>query len=82
MAEIGEEWGEQASEAKPGDPAASIPTLDELQHWTGVLGQAQQMILEHFAENMNGDRAAMPMIDPALVPPIVPNPESCICGQR
>ena len=27
--------------------ALVAPTLDELQHWTGVLGRAQQLILEY-----------------------------------
>ncbi|MDB5737602.1 MAG: polyhydroxyalkanoate synthase, partial [Sphingomonas bacterium] len=28
------------------------PSLDEMQHWTGVVGRAQQMILEHLATQM------------------------------
>jgi polyhydroxyalkanoate synthase len=29
--------------------APHLPTLEELQHWTGVMGRAQQMMLEHVA---------------------------------
>jgi polyhydroxyalkanoate synthase len=29
--------------------APPLPTLEELQHWTGVMGRAQQMMLEHVA---------------------------------
>ena len=28
-------------------PSMPLPTLEELQHWTGVIGRAQQMVLEH-----------------------------------
>ncbi|HWH16919.1 MAG TPA: class I poly(R)-hydroxyalkanoic acid synthase, partial [Allosphingosinicella sp.] len=33
-------------------PAAAIPTLEEMQHWTWVMGRAQQMMLEHLARQM------------------------------
>ncbi len=35
----------ERSAAGPGGMA--LPTLEELQHWTGVIGRAQQMMLEH-----------------------------------
>ena len=39
-----------ATEADSADPRVlGMPTLEELQHWTGVIGRAQQLILEHLA---------------------------------
>ena len=29
------------------NPTASFPTLEEMQHWTHVIGKAQQMMIEH-----------------------------------
>ena len=48
-------------------PAAStfpIPTLEELQHWTWVMGRAQQLMMEHLAGQW-GDAAAGGGADPA-----------------
>lgn len=28
-----------------------LPTLEEMQHWTGVMGRAQQLMMEHLARN-------------------------------
>jgi polyhydroxyalkanoate synthase len=33
-------------------PESVLPPLAEMQHWTGVIGQAQQMLMEHMAEAM------------------------------
>ncbi|MEM8697133.1 MAG: class I poly(R)-hydroxyalkanoic acid synthase [Pseudomonadota bacterium] len=33
-------------------PQPPIPTLEDMQHWTGVLGRAQQMMLEYTAAQM------------------------------
>jgi polyhydroxyalkanoate synthase len=42
---------EQGSDTKaPAAPA--LPTLEEMQHWTFVMGRAQQMMLEHVAKSM------------------------------
>jgi polyhydroxyalkanoate synthase len=40
--------------AEPGAGAAlpPLPSLEEMQHWTGVMGRAQQMMLEHVAKAM------------------------------
>ena len=62
MAEIGEEWG---GSSRTG--AADLPSLEDVQHWTGVIGQAQQMLMEHMAETM----AVAP--DELRLPP-VPSP--------
>ena len=35
-----------------------IPTLEEMQHWTWVMGRAQQMMLEHVAKAMGEAQAA------------------------
>ena len=40
MGDLGEDWGKQGS-------TSELPPLAEIQHWTGVVGQAQQMIMEH-----------------------------------
>ena len=32
--------------------APPLPTLEEMQHWTWVMGRAQQMMMEHVAEQM------------------------------
>ena len=52
----------------PSAPAApSWPTLEEMQHWTHVMGRAQQLMMEHLARQM-GQTAptAMPSAPPAL----------------
>jgi polyhydroxyalkanoate synthase len=43
---------EQASTTKPGEAPSSLPPLEEMQHWTGVMGRAQQMMMEHVAKAM------------------------------
>jgi polyhydroxyalkanoate synthase len=41
--------------------APQMMTLEEMQHWTGVMGRAQQMMLEFFAKQMSeGQVPAMP----------------------
>ena len=41
--------------------APTMPTLEEMQHWTGVMGRAQQMMLEHVAKSMG----EAPSFDPS-----------------
>lgn len=41
-------------------PKAAFPTLEEMQHWTWVMGRAQQMMLEHVAEQMVQNPPKMP----------------------
>jgi polyhydroxyalkanoate synthase len=44
-----------------------VATLEELQHWTSVLGRAQQMLIEYAAESMANDGAAKAALSiPAL----------------
>jgi len=43
-----------------------LPSLEELQHWTSVMGRAQQLMLEHVAGQMQESASAPPaMFDPA-----------------
>jgi polyhydroxyalkanoate synthase len=37
----------------PAAPAFPMPSLEDLQHWTWVMGRAQQMMLEHLAQQMS-----------------------------
>ena len=41
---------EQETKAKPETAAPPLPTLEEMQHWTWIMGRAQQMMLEHVAK--------------------------------
>ncbi len=54
---------EQKIEQKTGG-AAAFPTLEELQHWTFVMGRAQQLMMEHLASQM-GETATNIPSDPA-----------------
>ena len=40
--------------------APPLPTLEEMQQWTWVMGRAQQMMLEHVAKAMGEASAAEP----------------------
>jgi polyhydroxyalkanoate synthase len=40
--------------------APPLPTLEEMQHWTWVMGRAQQMMLEHVAKTIGDAQAAEP----------------------
>src|SRR6218665_1442692 len=39
-------------EAPAGAPPFPAPSLEDLQHWTFVMGRAQQMMMEHLAQQM------------------------------
>jgi polyhydroxyalkanoate synthase len=45
-------------------PELPVPSLEELQHWTWVMGRAQQMMMEHLAEQW-GEAASQAAADPA-----------------
>ena len=54
-------------ETAPPPPAPSLPSLEDLQHWTWVLGRAQQMLLEHGMDLIEHSPAAPPfgaLLDP------------------
>lgn len=40
-----------------------LPTLEEMQHWTWVMGRAQQMMMEHVAKSVG----EMPKVDPSAL---------------
>lgn len=44
-----------------GDASFAMPSLADLQHWTGVFGEAQQMLMEHAAEAMGKAGIDMPI---------------------
>jgi hypothetical protein len=55
------------NESNPGTApdTPALPSLEELQHWTSVMGRAQQLMLEHVAQQMNESVTAAPaMFDP------------------
>ncbi|SMF68386.1 PHA/PHB synthase family protein [Allosphingosinicella indica] len=45
---------------------AAFPTLEEMQHWTSVMGRAQQMMLEHLSAQMSEAAAAAPAAPVAM----------------
>ncbi|GGE84301.1 class I poly(R)-hydroxyalkanoic acid synthase [Sphingomonas prati] len=61
-----------APEPKPDPaPASAAPSLEDIQHWTGIVGQAQQQMMEHMAGALTAaaDTApakTFPMQDPAV----------------
>jgi polyhydroxyalkanoate synthase len=50
-------------DARTDEPAAPamppLPTLEEMQHWTAVMGRAQQMMMEHLAQQAGQGAAAL-----------------------
>src|SRR3954469_7981123 len=53
-----------ADETKTGGGA--MPTLEDWQHWTLVMGRAQQMLMEFWAESLKKDQAFPPWSPPAF----------------
>jgi polyhydroxyalkanoate synthase len=49
---------EQETKAKPETALPPLPTLEEMQHWTWVMGRAQQIMLEHVAKAAGEAEAA------------------------
>ena len=43
---------------------SAIPTLEDWQHWTLVMGRTQQMLMEFWAESLKKDQP-MPSFGPA-----------------
>ncbi|HEY0326320.1 MAG TPA: class I poly(R)-hydroxyalkanoic acid synthase [Allosphingosinicella sp.] len=51
---------QDTAEARPEAPGMPpMPSLEEMQHWTFVMGRAQQLMLEHVAEQMKGGAASV-----------------------
>ena len=40
----------------PKQAGTAIPTLEDWQHWTLVMGRAQQMMMEFWAESLKKDQ--------------------------
>ena len=55
--------GTDSAAASAHNPDLPVPSLEELQHWTWVMGRAQQMMMEHLAEQWG--QAASQAVDPA-----------------
>ena len=54
---------EQDSKEAPAEAGAatrSLPSLEDLQHWTFVMGRAQQLMMEHLAAQMGAAAEAAP----------------------
>ena len=68
MAEIGD-----TAQASSDDLGLPMPSLEDVQHWTGLIGQAQQMMMEHVAETMANGSAEMTL--PPLPVPMFADPE-------
>ena len=64
--------GDDKGTVQEADPR-EMPSLADVQHWTGVIGQAQQMLMEHVAEAMANAPAEMAL--PAMPPPVFADPE-------
>src|SRR5512141_2090939 len=45
---------------------AAMPTLEDWQHWTLVMGRAQQMLMEFWAESLKKDQAFPTWSPPAF----------------
>ena len=43
---------DQDTETRDSAAAPALPTLEEMQHWTWVMGRAQQMMLEHVSRSV------------------------------
>src|SRR5689334_8611975 len=50
----------------PDDTKSAIPTLEDWQHWTLVMGRAQQMMMEFWAEQMKQGQALPSWTPPAF----------------
>src|SRR5687768_7538425 len=59
-----QESREAPAGAAPGSPELPVPSIEELQHWTWVMGRAQQMMMEHLAEQWS-EAAGQAVVDPA-----------------
>ena len=47
----------------------AIPTLEDWQHWTLVMGRAQQMMMEFWADSLKKDQPFPAFAPPAFAPP-------------
>jgi len=57
---------EQQDDNAAGDTAtAPLPTLEDMQHWTYVMGRAQQLMMEHLAKQAGETGAKMAAAEPS-----------------
>jgi polyhydroxyalkanoate synthase subunit PhaC len=63
MAEQETKSGQAGATGAGATPEVPVPSLEELQHWTWVMGRAQQMMMEHLADQWG--EAASQATDPA-----------------
>lgn len=55
--------------SKDTEASAAMPSLADLQHWTGIFGEAQQMLMQHAAETMGKGKFDIPIpkeLSPAM----------------
>jgi polyhydroxyalkanoate synthase subunit PhaC len=50
----------------PAAPAFPMPNLEDMQHWTWVMGRAQQLMMEHLSQQMGAAAAKAPAPDKAV----------------
>ena len=51
-------------------PMPPLPTLEEMQHWTFVMGRAQQLMMEHLAAQMGESASALSAAPPKEQTPL------------
>lgn len=56
---------ETRDERAPAAPRFAAPSLEDMQHWTWVLGRAQQLMMEHLAAQMGEAATAVPAAEAA-----------------
>jgi polyhydroxyalkanoate synthase len=49
-------------------PAPTLPSLEDMQHWTFVMGRAQQMMMEHVAKQMGEAGQKLATAEPKMPP--------------
>src|ERR671926_1814758 len=52
--------------AEDSTTASAMPTLEDWQHWTLVMGRAQQMLMEFWADSLKKDQPFQAWTSPAL----------------
>lgn len=72
---------DQDTSAKPETAVPPLATLEEMQHWTWVMGRAQQIMLEHVAKAAGDAQAAAPQ-PPAQWPMMGMFPDSGKLAQQ
>jgi polyhydroxyalkanoate synthase len=76
---------EVRGEGQPEGSQEPPVTLEDMQHWTGVIGRAQQLMLEHMADAVakaSADTAdSEALLKAAMPPPIVSDPTKFVQAQ-